>query len=79
MEKRSHYSTTDEFYFENENDLVQINFGPNRIQLSNYAAHDLVYRLASYLVFLEHQKTHEAETELPDNVLTYPGRTKNEF
>ncbi len=79
MEKRGHYSTTDEFYFESENDLVQIHFGPNRVQLSNYAAHDLVYRLASYLVFLEHQKHQEADTEMPDNVLAYPGRIKNEF
>lgn len=83
-EKRTYYTSTDEFFFERDNDIVKINFGPTRLQLSNSAAHDLVYRLAAYLIFLEHHdgKT-EAEvvrgqqeepivTELPDNVLQYP-------
>jgi hypothetical protein len=55
-------------------------FGPTRVQLSSYAAHDLVYRLASYLIFLEHgegkRPVHD-DTE-PDNLLMYPGRKKNE-
>jgi hypothetical protein len=89
-EKRTYFDTTDEFYFgrDAENDLIQINFGPMRVQLSNYAAHDLAYRLSAYLLFLENgegqpmkdSKTPLATPEvlLPDNVLVYPGRKRNE-
>lgn len=87
QERRTHFTTTDEFFFERENGIIQVNFGPTRLQLSSYAAHDLVYRLASYLIYLDHvdgkessnEQTEEvADTILPDNVLQYPGRRSHE-
>jgi hypothetical protein len=90
-EKRTYFDTTDEFYFgqDPEKDLITINFGPIRIPLSNYAAHDLAYRLSAYLLYLDGgeggipvPKDGESKARpdivLPDNVLMYPGRKKNE-
>lgn len=83
--KRAFYSSTDGIFFDcDENDIVQINFGPTRVQLSSYAAHDLCYRLASYLIFLEHrdkvgsEAVDTSDSTLADNVIKYPGRKKNE-
>ncbi|WP_413582406.1 hypothetical protein [Bdellovibrio sp. HCB288] len=84
-EKRTFFDTTDEFYFgrDDKNDLIQINFGPMRIQLSNYAAHDLAYRLSAFLLLLDGgEGSHPAlkdstppvrrEVTVPDNVLMLP-------
>lgn len=80
------YSTTDEFSFDLNNELIQINFGPMRLQLTHYAAHDLACRLVSYLVFLQNREDSEMQnvdntaaqesSEICDNVLMYPGRKK---
>jgi hypothetical protein len=90
-DKRTYFDTTDEFYFgqDAEKDLITINFGPIRIPLSNYAAHDLAYRLSAYLLYLDggagdlpapkdSESLARPDIVLPDNVLMYPGRKKNE-
>ncbi|WP_413560378.1 hypothetical protein [Bdellovibrio sp. HCB209] len=84
-DRRAFYSSTDDIFFDSdENDIIKIGFGPTQVQLSSYAAHDLCYRLASYLIFLEHrdkegsEAVNTSDSTLADNVIMYPGRKKNE-
>jgi hypothetical protein len=70
------FASTEEFTFGSpDRSTVQIGLGETRLTLSNYAARDLVYRLASYLVFLEEgpQPPFSPEEE-SDNILPFAAR-----
>ena len=70
------FDSTEGFSFASpDHSAVQIDLGGPTLSLSNYAARDLVYRLASYLVFLEEggQPPFSAEEE-SDNILPFVAR-----
>ncbi len=67
------FSSTEGFSFTSpDQSAVQIDLAGTKIQLSNYAARDLVYRLASYLVFLEEgAQSPFSQWEESDNILPF--------
>lgn len=79
-----HMKSQEEIFFEStegftftspDQSTVQLDLGATRLTLSNYAARDLVYRLASYLVFLEEGAQQPfSQSEESDNILPFIAR-----
>jgi hypothetical protein len=72
-QEENFFATTDDFTLDSpDGSAVSLDLGGIRIQLSDYAAHDLVYRLGSFLVFLEEgAQAPFSPGEESDNILPF--------